>query len=101
MNEKSVWVRQIRDDACLHQLPSSARLAALVLGTYMNEDGECQVTVKTLAKGMGKDTRTAIRAKKQLVDMGWLEILQAGGGSEIGRYRSHCPVLMIQMRRCC
>ncbi len=94
-NQKFRWERYLRN-ACPCQLPNPARLAAYVLATHMNEFGECYITVARLAKGMGAQERWARKAKKQLVELGWVGILNPGerrsdGGFMRSEFRALFP----------
>jgi hypothetical protein len=85
VNQKYVWERQIRN-ACPHQLPSGARLAAYTLATHMNPNGLCFVGAARLAKGMGKSIRTAKRAKTDLIRLGWVELTNEGDREADGSF---------------
>jgi hypothetical protein len=96
-NERFVWERQIRN-ACKHQLPSGARSAAYALSTHMDINGLCFVGAARLAKGMGKSITTAKRAKRALIDLGWVEITNGGdvradGGFMASTFHALSPVL--------
>ncbi len=84
-NQKFMWERKIRNSSP-HQLPSPARTAAYVLATHMNPDGVCFIGAARLAKGMGVSERTAKRAKRQLIDLGWVQILNDGERKSDGSF---------------
>jgi DNA-binding transcriptional MocR family regulator len=76
------WEREITASG----LPKTARLVALVLGTYMNAEGTCYPSVKTIAREAGIAESTARAALDELDRWGYIVRTRGGGRSNTTLY---------------
>lgn len=80
------------------RLPAIARHAGLTLSLYLPDVGVpiAFPSVRTIARRMGRDERTARRALRILEAEGWLELLAVGGGKgHTNHWRATLPARML------
>lgn len=63
------WREAVRDS----DLPAPAKSCAQVLATYMNQQGECYVTLEDIAKGASLSIRTVKTHTAKLEKDGWIK----------------------------
>lgn len=73
----SRWSLAVRDDETLEAV---TKHVALTLATYMNRSGEAWPSVDKLAKAASRADRTIQRHLPELVERGYLAIVEKGGG---------------------
>lgn len=75
-------------DGHMHTLPRAAALAWLALYRDTKPDGLARTAVTDLARRVGGDRSTIIRALRRLVERGRLEVVRRGGlGRGVSTYR--------------
>jgi hypothetical protein len=75
-------------DGTMRGLPRAAALVWVCLGRDTKPDGLARTAVADLARRIGGDRRTVLRALRLLVDRGLLEVVRRGGlGRGLSTYR--------------
>jgi hypothetical protein len=82
---KFAWTCSVRDDS---RVIKSAQHVAFALASFMNGDGECKPSLATLADRTGLSKTTIIKALRELVTVGYLEIDFGGGRRHPNIYRA-------------
>jgi hypothetical protein len=83
------WLRALRDS----ELPSSAKLVALMLSTHMAGDGSsCFPSVPTLAMETSLSERCVQKHVRLLCSTGWLTVHTGGGRARPNRYLPSTPL---------
>lgn len=90
--DKFLWQKAIV--SCGDDIESSTKLLLLTLSTYMNKNGRCWPSIKTLAKNMLMQKRTVLRHIEVATKQGWLNISKNSGqgqGWKRNLYQANFP----------
>jgi Helix-turn-helix domain len=86
-SRRTRWVAAVRDS----DLPSTAKLVAWALGSFMNAEGECYPKRETIARAAGLHPTTVKRTLSELARRGWVSRCQGGGRGHPSDFRAEIP----------
>lgn len=85
------WHEKVIADAELRQYPTALALAGHIMHRYKSDAGCAEFSNESAARALSMDARSVNRAKKKLIDRGWIKLFDGrrrrSTGWSANRYR--------------